>query len=404
MSASIGNKVIRTLVMAVFLVGMALGGALAGEQGQVSQVGNVTVYTQASQVIEGAATIDYENAKPMPMPKALSAPQPLQGGAAAMPLKAPGFRPGSRGQGMLPPNTAVGNEAEAPGPVSPQEYGTSDYPFTTSRVDLANNNSVSKLYPYRASGKLYFNIGTETYVCSASLIQPGLVVTAAHCVCDFGTSTFYSNWQYVPALYNKTKPYGTWKIADAVVLSSYYTGSDSCYQSGVVCTDDVAVLLVQPVGKSGPKNKSYPGYRTGWLGYGWDGYGFASPSSGPGSSYTIAQISQLGYPVSHDGGLMMQRTDSQGYVSTMSSNTVWGSRQTGGASGGPEVVNLGSLAVLNGVGLGSDASFNIVVGVTSWEYSDLTTLQMGASAFTDTNIVTLVDFFCPSTTTVYACD
>jgi len=424
MSVLIGNKVSRTLVMAVFLVGITLGVALAGQQGQVYQVGNVTVYTAASQDIEGAGTIDFENAKPMPLPMALSAPQILRGGAAAMPLGAPGFKPGSRGNSTSPRDTAVGNEAQAWGPAIPQgmavgvetqaggipvpqEYGTSDHPFTTSRVDLATNNSVSKLYPYRAAGKLFFNKPDgSAWLCSASLIQPGLIVTAAHCVCDFGTQTFYSNWQFIPAYYNGARPYGIWKVADAVVKTSYWDGTDSCAQSGVVCTNDVAVLLVQPLGKAGPNNKSYPGYRTGWLGYGWDGYGFSSPSSGPASGYTIAQIGQLGYPVSHDRGWMMQRTDSLGYVSAPdSNNTVWGSRQTGGSSGGPEIVNLGAPAVLdpNQTNFGSGADFNIVVGVTSWGYTDPTIMQQGASSFTSNNIVSLVDYFCPSTTYAYAC-
>ncbi|MGZ3580512.1 MAG: hypothetical protein ACXWMH_06745, partial [Syntrophales bacterium] len=66
MNASIGNKVTRTVVMAVFLVGIALGVALAGQEGQVYHVGNVTGYAPANQGIEGTGTIDYENAKPMP--------------------------------------------------------------------------------------------------------------------------------------------------------------------------------------------------------------------------------------------------------------------------------------------------------------------------------------------------
>ena len=426
MSALISNKVTRTLVTAVFLVGMALGVALAGQQGQVSQAGSVTVYTPASKDIEGATTIDYKNAKPMPLPKALSVPQPLQRSASAMPSGVPGFHPGSRGDGTVPQDTAVSNEAETMGytvsqeygtvpqdtavgneaqtmgyPV-PQEYGTSNYPFTTSRVDIvtdkygnAKNNSVSKLYPYRASGKLFFNISGATYVCSASLIQPGIIVTAAHCVCDFGASTFYSNWQFIPAYYNGKHPYGIVYTLKAWVKTSYYNGSDSCYQSGVVCANDVAVLVAAPSGKFKITNAKYPGYKIGWLGYGWNGYSFSSPSSGPGSGYTIAQISQLGYPVSHDYGLWMQRTDSQGYVnSTMSSNTVWGSRQTGGSSGGPEIVNLGAPPWLDGTGLGSDADFNIVVGVTSWGYIDTTVMQQGASAFTSTNIVSLVNPAC----------
>jgi V8-like Glu-specific endopeptidase len=386
--------------MAVFLVGMALGVALAGQQGEVYQAGNVTVYTPVSQGIEGAGTIDYQNAKPMPLPKALSAPQPLQGGTAAMPLGVPGFRPGSKGDGTLPRDTAAGNETQvgngtqATGVPVPQEYGTSDYPFTTSRVDITTKNSESKLYPYRATGKLYFNIGVDTYVCSASLIQPGLIVTAAHCVCDFFAHTFYSNWLFIPAYYNGKHPYKIVYTLDAIVMTSYINGTDSCYQSGVVCTNDVAVLVAQPSGKFSLTNAKYPGYKTGWLGYGWDGYGFSTPSSGPGAGYTIAQISQLGYAGSHDYGQMMQRTDSQGYVSTLSSNTVWGSRLTAGSSGSPEIVNLGASPVLSGVDYGSDASFNIVVGVTSWGYTDTGVMQEGASPFTSGNIVPLVDAAC----------
>ncbi|MGZ3614065.1 MAG: trypsin-like serine peptidase [Syntrophales bacterium] len=394
MSASIGNKVTRTVVMAVFLVGIALGVALAGQEGQVYHVGNVTGYAPANQGIEGTGTIDYENAKPMPLPKALSAPQPLQGGAAAMSLGVPGFRPGFRGDGTLPPSTAMGNETETPGPPILQEYGTSEHPFTTSRVDLTTKNSESKLYPYKASGKLFFNIGLDTYVCSATLIEPGIIVTAAHCVCDFNAHTFYSNWQFIPAYYNGKHPYGIVYALEAWVMSSYLSGTDSCYQPGVICTNDVAVLVARPSGKLTPTNAKFPGYKIGWLGYGWDGYGFSSPSSGPGSGYSIALISQLGYPVSHDFGAMMQRTDSQGYVSTMSNNTVWGSRQTGGSSGGPEIVNLGAAPYLNGTGYGTDSDFNTVVGVTSWGYTDTAVKQQGASAFTSGNIVPLVNAGC----------
>jgi len=102
---------------------------------------------------------------------------------------------------------------------------------------------------------------------------------------------------------------------------------------------------------------AYPGTRVGWYGYGWNGWGFNSSKQ--------ILINQLGYPVSHDSGLKMQRTDSQGFVDAeMSNNTVWGGRQTGGSSGGPELVNLGPLATLGGGVLpGSAYNRNIVVGV-----------------------------------------
>ena len=202
---------------------------------------------------------------------------------------------------------------------------------------------------------------------------------------NYGAKQFYSGWTFVPALYNSTAPYGQFTVAKAYVMTAYYNGTDSCYQRGVVCANDMAVLVAN-------KNASgsYPGTYTGWFGYGWNGYGFATYNN-----VKTALINQLGYPVSHDAGLMMQRTDSQGYVnSTMSGNTVWGSRQTGGSSGGPELVNLGIAASLSGVAYGSDAGYNTVVGVTSWGYTDLTVKEQGASPFTSSNIVALVNTAC----------
>jgi hypothetical protein len=271
------------------------------------------------------------------------------------------------------------------GDVEPQEYGTSGHPFTTSRVNLSGIYP-SAWYPYRATGKLYFKIGTATYVCTASLIKRGIIVTAAHCVANFGKSQFYTGWQYVPALSGSTAPYGTWGYSSATVLTSYYKGTDACYQAGVVCTNDVAVIQVAPKTTS----PTYPGTSTGWYSYGYNGYGFSSPSL----STPIALINQLGYPVSHDGGLLMQRTDSQGFVSNWVNNTIWGGRQTGGSSGGPELVNLGVAATLSGTSYGTAATFNVVVGVTSWGYTSTTVKQQGASPFLSTNIQVLVTSAC----------
>ena len=211
-------------------------------------------------------------------------------------------------------------------------------------------------YPYRAAGKLFFNIGSASYVCSASLIKPGVIVTAAHCVANYGQSQFYSSWVFVPAYYNGTAPYGTYTGRSAAILTKYYNGTDNCYQYGVVCPDDVAVIVLN-------KNAQgyLPGQITGTLGYGWNGYGFNSSGQ--------SLITQIGYPVALDSGALAQRNDLQGFVSTSySNNTVIGSLETGGSSGGPWTVNLGRAPILNGISPGTPAGANIVVGVTSWGY------------------------------------
>ncbi|AYZ64441.1 hypothetical protein EGY31_13290 [Burkholderia multivorans] len=294
----------------------------------------------------------------------------------------PGVERGGTGDGKLRPvRLAPAVESSQPG-VEPQEFGTSNQPFTTNRVN-ANGDNTQYYYPFRAAGKLFFNIGTATYVCSASLIKPGVVVTAAHCVANFGQQQFYSNWVFTPAYSNGTAPYGAWNVASATVMTSYLNGTDPCAQAGVICQDDVAVLVLIPQGGS------YAGNSAGWFGYGWNGYGF-TPSG-------TTLINQLGYPVALDGGGLMQRNDSQGFVASGSSNnTIIGSLMTGGSSGGPWHVNLGIAPVLNGTSFGSASARNTVVGVTSWGYTDPAIKQQGASPFTSGNIVPLVNSACTS--------
>lgn len=344
--------------------------------------GPITIYTAPAAELAATSVGDIVNAKPMPLPQVNFAPLGPADGEKAPPRSGkPGASPGSPGNGKTSPVTIPAESTDEDMGVEPQEFGTSNHPFTTARVDTAANN-VSKTYPYRASGKLYFRDGALQYVCSATLIKRGIVVTAAHCVSAYGKKRFYTNFQFVPAKYNTLAPYGTWNGGSVYVMSAYYNGTDVCAPgaTGVVCQNDMAVISMVP------QAGAYPGTKTGWMGYGWDGYGFTPTNR--------ALINQLGYPVSHDAGNIMQRTDSEGFVSTsMAGNTVWGSRQTGGSSGGPEVVNLGIRGSLTTT-VGSEGDPNIVVGATSWGYVSAAIKQQGASAFKASNIVTLVNTIC----------
>lgn len=336
--------------------------------------------------------IDYVNAKPMPLPKP-NAPVPslvdtiLQSGSSSAFEGTSGHEAGSRGTGQMSaplklPASAPVSSSDAD--ITPMEYGTNNHPYTTNRTD-AYGDVTTKYYPFRAAGKLYFKKGTSSYVCSASLIKRGVLVTAAHCVAGFGTNTWYTNFVFYPGLDNNTAYYGSATGRRTYALTSYLNGTDSCYQKGVICKDDVAVIVLNP-----RSDGSYIGASTGWLGYGYGGYGFTSGN--------LALITQLGYPVALDSGKWQERTDSQGYVnSTYSSNTVIGSLQTGGSSGGPWIVNLGwQPALASSVTLGYEAGRNTVVGTTSWGYVSTTPgpKQMGASPFLSTNIVPLLNAAC----------
>ena len=284
------------------LSAMLLASALAqSANAQVTTGGPTTTFKGTTG--PAGSSLDYQNAKPMPLPKTR---QPAPTGSDALRGAAnpstvfgnPGVSPGADGNGVenpeqLAPGKNIPQGSQGSG-VSPQDFGTSGQPFSTAEVNVYGNQT-SKYYPYRASGKLYFKIGSSTYLCSASLIKPGVVVTAAHCVANYGQSTFYSGWQYVPSYNNGKAPYGKWTASSATILTAYYNGTDNCYQYGVICPDDVAVIVLNS------KNGVYPGTNTGWLGYGWNGYSYNSSSQ--------AQITQLGYPVDLDLGELEQRND-----------------------------------------------------------------------------------------------
>lgn len=335
--------------------------------------------------VRSSEVLDYANAKPV-LPKATAFTDFDLIRHAHRFTGKPGFTEGGIGSGMSIPVQLIDAETSArlanqATDDSSRAYGTAGLPFTTSRVDMGGLQ-LSKLDYFRRAGRLFFKVGGDTGVCSASLIKPGVVVTAAHCVADFGTNSGYSNFQYIPAYYQGQAPYGTWTATNVYVLNSYLKGTASCAQPGVVCTNDIAVI------KLAPQAGQYAGNYTGWFGYAWNGYGFLQGKT---------QITQLGYPTSHDGGEMMQRTDAAGEVlAEASNNTLIGSRQTGGASGGPWLVNFGEIAKLTGTNIGTAGKANIVVGTTSWGPTDNSLKFMGASPFTSENIVILVKGACPT--------
>lgn len=392
--------IVKTRLIASMMACGFTGAVLAGPQNVVIQGAVTTAEPSARQSV--MPINDMANAEAMPLPKANTLPE-MSDEIDAQPViqGQPGFSKGSPGDGKLMPEQIPEPSAEAiesslendsDSPFESNAYGTGDMPYTTSRVDLPRNN-VSASYPFRAAGKLYFKDGSGSYVCSASLIKRGVIVTAAHCVASFGEKRYFTNFTFVPALTGSTAPYGVWGYDKAVVMTSYYNGTDSCYQRGVICKNDVAVIRLAPK----TTNPTYPGTSTGWFGYGWNGWGFTSTSP------RLTLVNQLGYPVSHDRGVRMQRTDAQGYINTtLSGNTVWGSRQTGGSSGGPELNNLGSMASLAGTEWGTAEKPNMVIGTTSWGYTNNTIKVQGASPFTSTNIVPLVKAVCGSSAPYHA--
>jgi V8-like Glu-specific endopeptidase len=368
---------------------MSTPDALAEQQGGTPK-GPVMTSPAPGQAPQAGKNMDFENATPMVLPRSsLHPPSAAEAlGAAKVEQGKPGASAGSRGDGRRKPvilftPRPVGTKQSNPA-AQPQEVGTSGQPYTTSTAN-AFGDLTADYYPYNATGKLWFNKPNDarTWFCSASLIKRGIAVTAAHCVANYGAQQFYLNWQFAPAFRNGIAPYGIATAKSATVLTSYYNGTDPCAQAGVICQDDVAVLTLNP---------PYVGANTGWYAYGWNGYSYNASGQ--------ALVTQLGYPLALDNGLLMERNDSQGFVSSsLSNNTIIGSLMTGGSSGGPWLVNFGMAPSLSGVSFGAAAVHNAVVGTTSWGYIDAAVKEQGASPFTSDNIVVLVNKVCAATPT-----
>jgi V8-like Glu-specific endopeptidase len=374
-----------SLVLLASISGGAPKSAYVGDeqlQGVITNEGAVTSF--AAPPTSQDVVPDFVNSRPMPLPRAVG---PID--ITEPPPEIPGlpdFSPGETGNGQTNPITlplpAVSDlDMEPMGP-EPEEYGTSNLPFSTARADLSNV-ATNTQYPYRASGKLWFQKAppdNSWYVCSASMVKRGVVVTAAHCVANYGRSTFYRNFRFYPGYRSGAAPYGAWSAYRWFVTTAYFNGTDNCYQYGVICPDDVATLVLN-TNASG----NFAGTYTGWYAYGWNGYGFVNGQT---------QITQIGYPSGLDNGVLMERNDSRGSVSTYSSNTLIGSLMSVGSSGGPWTVNFGIRPALTGIPPGSAAAPNVVVGVTSWEGLPTSGKRQGASPFTSNNIVPLISAAC----------
>jgi hypothetical protein len=106
-----------------------------------------------------------------------------------------------------------------------------DFPFSFTRYRLfPNTDTMYRTYPYRTVGKLFFNIGTSRFVCSASVVTAAnfsVVWTAGHCVFSPGFG-FHSNFLFVPAQRKigtvPNSPFGEWTAFTATTLAGWTNG------------------------------------------------------------------------------------------------------------------------------------------------------------------------------------
>ena len=275
---------------------------------------------------------------------------------------------------------------------APEAFGRENHPFTTKRASAHEDINPVDLAPWRATGKLFMKFGDDTFVCTASVIDRGLLVTAAHCVHNFGEEAdgFADKVTFEPARHEDDRPFGTWTAAEWWVPKVYFDGTDVCTPEapGIVCENDIAVVVLEQ------RAGEFIGDLTGTYGFKDGSYGYAEFLN-----EKAAQITQLGYPSKNFDGDKMIRTDSLGYQDNPF-NVIIGSNQTGGSSGGPWIQNFGVDTSHTGTPP-TDNESNQVVATTSWGFvADVFKIQGGSrfsknTTYTEkSNIQSLVDDAC----------
>lgn len=170
--------------------------------------------------------------------------------------------------GSYAPTAPVARPARAAG--ATQELGP--YPYYRYEVTAPYTS-----YPYSTHGKVFFSSGGLNYVCSGTAINAenkSVVWTAGHCVHGGGAGqTWHSNWAFVPAYKDGSRPFGTWSARELWSLNGWIYNADLTYDLGaaVVYTNAWGQRLVDVVGGRGitwnqSRNQYFysHGYPAGW--------------------------------------------------------------------------------------------------------------------------------------------
>jgi hypothetical protein len=127
--------------------------------------------------------------------------------------------------------------------------------------------------PTSTNGKVFFTDDGLNYVCTGTALLSGnksVVWTAGNSVHD-GATNFHTNWTFVPAYADGTRPYGTWTARALLTTNGWASSGDFSFDNGAaVVSTNAGSALTDVVGGRNiafnyPRNQQYAahGYPAG---------------------------------------------------------------------------------------------------------------------------------------------
>lgn len=160
--------------------------------------------------------------------------------------------------------------------------------------------------PQSRLGKVFFTLGGQDYVCSGTATSSGnrdVVTTAGHCLNE-GPGDFATNFAFVPAYDNGSRPYGTWTAEQLYTSSAWANSGDFDYDVGFAVMNENAsgqsltdVVGSYPIAFNLSRGLSYTSY----------GYPAAAPFDGQ-SLYSCSGTATQDPYGSNDQGLSCDMT------------------------------------------------------------------------------------------------
>jgi len=190
-------------------------------------------------------------------------------------------------------------------------FGVSETPSCPPSPYRTWEETDTTAYPHSAIGRLFVKQDSQWYVCSASLVEPDLILTAGHCVVYNGA--WSTQMVFVPGYRNDSAPFGLHYGKYLWAWASWINYSDFRFDYAMV------------------KLHSTPGHTTGWLGTAWS----------EGYYHTWQQAGYPGEPT-YDGYRLWYNESAFGAAndSVGEPKPIWvGSSFTSGSSGGPWIIS-----------------------------------------------------------------